>query len=116
MALNNYYLQCNDCSKALEANDSLIKYATTIAPDNIPGLYNINSQIYSVMGDYKKAFMALQVAYSLNDSINTQKSREQLSRLQVEYGVDKLNYEKFQLGLKNKRSLLIYLSIHPPFH
>lgn len=111
LALNNYYLQCNDCSKALEANDSLIKYATTIAPDNIPSLYNINLQIYSVMGDYKKAFMALQKAYSLNDSINTQKSREQLSRLQVEYGVDKLNYEKSQLELKNKRSLLIYLSI-----
>lgn len=35
-----------DFRKAIAANDSLIKFAETLAPQNLPGLYNINSMTY----------------------------------------------------------------------
>lgn len=110
LAMNNYYLFLEEWEKAITTNDSLIKYAYRIAPENVPGLYDISSQIYAAMGLYEEALKTLQKSRTMQDSISAFNSQEQLNELQVAYNVDKLNYEKSQLEIKNKRIILICLS------
>lgn len=114
LSMNNYYLNrkpAPDYEKGLIANDSLIKYAAMVAPGNIPGLYEIESQIYEVMGKYKEALKHLRLAYHSKDSLANSDMLKQLSELQVKYDINKLNNEKSQLEIKNKRILLISLSV-----
>lgn len=114
LSMNNYYLNRKptpDYEKGLMANDSLIKYAATIAPSNIPGLYEIESQIYEAMGKYKEALQHLRLAYHSKDSLANDDMLKQLGELQVKYDINKLNNEKSQLEIKNKRTLLISLSV-----
>lgn len=111
LAINNYYLFKEDYPKALASNDSLIEYAKILAPYNVPGLYNVNSQIYEAMGKYKDALYALRTSHVLQDSLTSAKSLEQLNKLQVQYDLNKLNYENSQLEVKNKQIMLISLSI-----
>lgn len=111
LAINNYYLFKKDYPKALVANDSLIEYAKVMAPYILPTLYNVNSQVYEVMGQYKEALHALKSSYATQDSLITDKSMEQLNKLQVQYDLEKLNFEKSQLEIKNKQIMLISMSI-----
>lgn len=111
LTINNYYLFKKDYLKALAANDSLIEYAKTLAPYRLPTLYNVNSQIYEVLGSYKEALQALKSSYAMQDSLTTVKSGEQLNKLQVQYDLNELNYENSQLEIKNKQIMLISLSV-----
>lgn len=114
LSMNNYYLNrkpAPDYEKGLIANDSLIKYAAMVAPGNIPGLYEIESQIYEAMGKYKEALEYLRLAYHSKDSLANSDMLKQLSELQVKYDINKLNSEKSQLEINNKRILLISLSV-----
>lgn len=111
LAINNYYLFKRDYPKALASNDSLIEYAKVLAPYNVPGLYDVNSQIYEAMGKYKDALYALRTSHNLQDSLTNAKSMEQLNKLQVQYDLNKLNYENSQLEVKNKQIMVISLSI-----
>ena len=54
--MNNYYLYKHNFHNALITNDSLIKYAWMTSQSNVPGLLDINSQIYEAMDDNKNAF------------------------------------------------------------
>ncbi len=54
--MNNYYLYKHSFHNALITNDSLIKYAWMTSQSNVPGLLDINSQIYEAMEDNKNAF------------------------------------------------------------
>lgn len=107
----NYYVAKRDFPRALSINDSLMAYSRIIAPYNLAGLYRISSILYEYMENYEEALKALKVHYSLQDSLNLQKSDEHLNRLQVEYDVNKLNYEKSQLEVKNKKNILLLLSL-----
>lgn len=49
--MNNYYLYKHSFHNALITNDSLIKYAWMTSQSNVPGLLDINSQIYEAMED-----------------------------------------------------------------
>lgn len=114
LCVNNYY--CNsrthkDYRKAIAANDSLIKFAATLSPQNLPGLYNINSLIYEEINDYSNALKYLKISHHVQDSLNREVSHNQLNELQVKYDLNTLNYEKTMLEIKNKQSLLIFLSI-----
>lgn len=111
LTINNYYLFKQDFSKALAANDSLIEYAKILAPYNVPMLHDINSQIYEAMGKYKEALYALRTSHAMQDSLTTVKSMEQINQLQVQYDLNKLNYENSQLEIKNKQIMLVSLSI-----
>lgn len=111
LALNNYYLDKEDFAQGLSTCDSLIKYAELIAPYNLAGLYDVSSQINQAMGNYKEALYDLKASHSLADSISNVETSNQLNQLQVQYKVDKLNYEKSQLEIKSKRILLIALSV-----
>lgn len=111
LSINNYYLFKQDFPKALASNDSLIKYARVLGPYIIPKLMNTSSQIYEAMKDYKGALQMLKESYALRDSLDTHQSMEQLNKLQVQYDLDKLNFEKSQLEVRNKQILLISLSI-----
>lgn len=114
LSMNNYYLNrkpAPDYEKGLMANDSLIKYAAVIAPGNIPGLYDIESQIYEAMGNYEESLRHLRLAYQSKDSLANDDMHKQLSELKVKYDINKLNNEKSQLEIKNKRIMLISLSI-----
>lgn len=114
LCANNYY--CNSPThrnyrKAIAANDSLIKFAATLAPQNLPGLYNINSMIYEEIRDYPNALKFLKISHHVQDSLNTEATHKQLNELQVKYDLNTLNYEKTMLEIKNKQYLLISLSI-----
>lgn len=111
LSINNYYLHLKDYKKAIAANDSLIKYANGVAPYNIPLFYEINSQCYERLGKYEEAFESLKRAHVLEDSLSLRQGHEQLNELQVKYDVDKLTYEKTQLEIRNKRIIVICLSI-----
>ena len=111
LAMNNYYLYKNDHLNALASNDSLIAYAKILAPYNVPGLYNLSSFIYENMGKYKEALSSLKLSRAAQDSLSTAKSLEQLNKLQVQYDLNKLNYEKSQLEVKNKQIMVILLSV-----
>ena len=52
--MNNYYLYKHSFHNALITNDSLIKYAWMTSQSNVPGLLDINSQIYEAMEAYKQ--------------------------------------------------------------
>lgn len=111
LSMNNYYLVREDWENALVYNDSLIKYAYRVAPYNLPGLYNTNSKICVEMGDYPRAFEYLKRSNYLRDSLGTEASRQKLSELQVEYGMDKLAYENAQLEIRNKRMMVMGLLV-----
>lgn len=111
LTMNNYYLFRKDYPMALASNDSLIAYAKLLAPYRLPVLYNVNSQIYEVMGKHKEALQALQNSYAVQDSLATVKSGEQLNKLQVQYDLNKLNFENSQLEVRNKQIMLISLSL-----
>lgn len=57
--MNNYYLYKHNFHNALITNDSLIKYAWMTSQSNVPGLLDINSQIYEAMEDNKKCFLSI---------------------------------------------------------
>lgn len=114
LCVNNYY--CNsktqkDLPKAIAANDSLIKYAKILGPQNLPGLYNINSMMYEEMKDYPNALKYLKISHQMQDSLNTENTQRQLNELQVKYDVNALNNEKASLEIKNKKMMIMSLSI-----
>lgn len=106
LALNNYYLHANHPQNALATNDSLIKYARLVAAYNLPGLYDVNSQICEAMQDYKNALLYLKISRRLQDSIIVDDARKEMNELQIKYNLNKLNYEKSQLEIKNKHIIL----------
>lgn len=114
LCANNYYSNNRikrDYSKAIEANDSLIRIAKTLAPVNLPGLYNINSRLYERIKDYPNALKYLRISHQIQDSLATDVAHKQLNELQVKYDLNALNNEKTMLEVKNKQTLLISLSI-----
>lgn len=114
LCVNNYYSNNRtkiDLPKAIAANDSLIKFAATLAPQNLPGLYNINAMAYEQVKDYPNALKFLKISYHLQDSLDTENARNQLNELQVKYDVNTLNNEKAELEINNKRIIIISLSI-----
>ena len=110
MAISNYNLSHDNYTKALPINDSLIKYASAVAPYVVPGLYLTSSQMNEELGKYKDALDCLKTYQSLNDSLRFGKISEQLNELQVKYDVDKLTYKNTQLEIKNKRIMLLCVS------
>lgn len=114
LCANNYYSNNRikrDYPKAIEANDSLIRIAKTLAPVNLPGLYNINSLLYERIKDYPNALKYLRISHQIQDSLATDVAHKQLNELQVKYDLNALNNEKTMLEVKNKQTLLISLSI-----
>jgi len=114
LCANNYYSNNHtekDYYKAIAANDSLIKFATTLAPLNLPGLYNINSMTYEAVKDYQNALKYLKISHQIQDSLSTEATHKQLNELQVKYDMNALNNEKTMLEIKNKRTMLTSLSI-----
>lgn len=114
LCANNYYSNNRikkDYPRAIEANDSLIRIAKTLAPVNLPGLYNINSLLYEEIKDYPNALKYLKISHQIQDSLTTDAAHKQLNELQVKYNLNALNNEKTMLEVKNKQTLLISLSI-----
>lgn len=114
LSVNNYY--CNnhtkiDLPRAIAANDSLIKYAETLAPQNLPNLYNINSQLYEKINDFKNALRYLKISYQIKDSLSSETAHKQLNELQVKYDINALNNEKTMLQMRNKQYLVVSLAI-----
>ena len=107
--MNNYYLYKHSFHNALITNDSLIKYAWMTSQSNVPGLLDINSQIYEAMEDNKNAFKYHKLYIQVQDSIKSSNLKKQLSELQVKYEVDQLNHENYRLETKNRRILVITL-------
>ena len=73
-----------------QANDSLIKFATILAPQNLPGLYNINSMTYEAIKDYQNALKYLKISHQIQDSLNTEATHKQLNELQVKYDMNEM--------------------------
>lgn len=114
LCANNYYSNNRikkDYPRAIEANNSLIRIAKTLAPVNLPGLYNINSLLYEEIKDYPNALKYLKISHQIQDSLTTDAAHKQLNELQVKYDLNALNNEKTMLEIKNKQTLLISLSI-----
>lgn len=114
LCANNYYSNNHtkiDLPKALVANDSLIKYAATLAPQNLPNLYQVNSNLYEQIKDFKNALKYLRTSYLIKDSLTTEVAQKQLNELQVKYDLNTLNHEKTVLQMKNKQNILIFLGL-----
>lgn len=111
LAFNNYYLYYRDYKNALITNDSLIVYAQKIAPYNVSQLHEVSSRIYEVTGDHANALTSLKKSYAVRDSLAVRDSQSQLNELQVKYDVDRLNYENANLEVRNKRIILLLMSI-----
>lgn len=114
LCANNYYLNNRtkkDYPKAIAANDSLIKFTATLGPQNLPSLYNINSLIYEEMKDYQNALKYLRISHHVQDSLTTENTQKQLNELQIRHDINTLNNEKAQLEIKNKKIMIISLSI-----
>ena len=114
LCANNYYMNNRtqpDLNKAISANDSLIKYATSLAPSNLPRLYDVSSQLYEEKKEYKNALKYLKMCHQLQDSLDSETMREQLNELQVKYDIKSLNSEKVELKIKNKQILIFSMSI-----
>ena len=113
LCASNYYSNNRthvDLHKTIVANDSLIKFAVTLAPRNLAELHDNNASLYEQLNDYKNALKYLRASYQIRDSLKSQDVREQLNELQVRYDVNTLNSEKAQLEIKNKKMVLISLS------
>lgn len=114
LCANNYYANNHtkiDLPKSIAANDSLIKFAETLAPRNLSGLYNTGSLLYEKSEDYQNALKYLRISHQIKDSLNSDDAEQQLNELQVKYDINTLNNENAKLELKNKKTLLISLSI-----
>ena len=114
LCANNYYSNNHtkiDLPKAIAANDSLIKYAGTLAPQNLPNLYKVNSDLYEQINDFKNALKYLKTSHQIKDSLNTETAQRQLNELQVKYDLNTLNHEKTVLQMKNKQNILIFLAV-----
>lgn len=118
LSINNYYLSKNipkekplpeNLKAALWSNDSLIKYAKVIAPYNLPGLYNMSALIHNALGEHEQAYKKLQISHHFKDSLDNKTFKDKLNILQVEYDVNKLNYENARLEVSNKRITIIAL-------
>lgn len=107
LSMHNYYRYKKDYKKSLVTNDSLIDIAQVIAPYNLASLNKTNSTLYTSLGDYKNALLALQTSYRIKDSLDTSRMQDELNDLQTKYGVDKLEYEKAQLENRNKQIFAI---------
>lgn len=68
--MNNYYLYKHSFHNALITNDSLIKYAWMTSQSNVPGLLDINSQIYEAMEDNKNALSIINSIYKCRIPLN----------------------------------------------
>ena len=75
------------------------------------GLYNINSMTYEAIKDYQNALKYLKISHLIQDSLSTEATHKQLNELQVKYDLNTLNNEKTMLEIKNKKTMLISLSI-----
>lgn len=114
LCVNNYYTinrTQKDYIKAIAANDSLIKFAHKLAPQNLPGLYSVHSALYEESKDYPNALKYLKISHQVQDSLTTEATNKQLNELQVKYDLNTLNNEKAMLEIKNKQMLLVSLSI-----
>lgn len=111
LALSNHSAYTKDYRNALIANDSLIKYGKILAPTYVPGLIRVESELYENMKDYKRALDSHKRYVATKDSMASNLVEEQLNKLQVQYDVDKLTYEKTRLENKNKQILLIALGV-----
>ena len=92
LSMDNYYLNQKPqphYEKALMANDSLIQIAQEIIPNNLPGLYDIQSQNYEAMGNFKEALAYLRIATQYKDSLTTENMQKQLGELEINNEVNK---------------------------
>ena len=111
LAMSNYYLFMEDYPNALAVINEQIGIIRTIMPKYLPFKFKLQSNIYEEMGDYQNALEKHKIYVQLKDSFAMKERQEQLNTLQVEYEVGKLKFEKANLESKNKRMLLITLSI-----
>ena len=111
LAICNYSRSIGDLKAALIANDSLIKYIPTLDASTLPELYLARSILCEKLSDLKNALLSHKLYAATKDSLSSILAQEQLSKLQVQYDVDKLTYEKARLENKNKQILLITLGI-----
>lgn len=111
ISMNNYYLHRAEYAKAQSANDSLIKLAYKVAPYNLPKLYEVSCSVYEIMGKNKEALESMKMFIHVKDSLISNENELKINELQVKYDVDKLNYEKAQAEIHNKRILLVVLAI-----
>lgn len=114
LCAKNYYANNRtkkDLQKAIAADDSLIKFASILAPQNLSVLNQMNSQLYEENKDYLNALKHLKIAYHMLDSQNLGNAHKQLNELQVKYEVNELNKDKNQLEIENKQMQIIFLSV-----
>lgn len=109
LCAGNYYTNSHtqkDLSKAIAADDTLIKIARILAPQNLPGLLNTVSLLYEKQKDYPNALKYYKNSHYIQDSLSSNEARQQLNELQVKYDVNTLNSEKTELEIKNKKTRL----------
>lgn len=103
-----YYSYIKDYPKAIECCDSVIKNAPKYNMDNSYH-YEARSKYLAQSGRWKEAYHALTDFVTINDSISAQDISDELTELQTQYDVSRLELEKANL-ISRQQKVYILLS------
>lgn len=92
----NYYEYIKDYPKVIECCDSVIRTAPKYGMDNAYH-YETKSKYLALSGHWKEAYQAITDYIVIKDSIESQNISEELTELQTQYDVSRLELDKANL-------------------
>lgn len=106
----NYYEYIEDYPQAIACCDSVIKTAPKYGMDSSYH-YECKSKLLAKLGRWEEAYNAVNEYHVINDSIESQDLASQLTELQTQYNVNKLELDKAHLISQQQRVFLCFAGI-----
>lgn len=106
----NYYEYIEDYPQAIACCDSVIKTAPKYGMDSSYH-YECKSKLLAKLGRWEEAYNAVNEYHVINDSIESQDLASQLTELQTQYDVNKLELDKARLISQQQRVFLCFAGI-----
>lgn len=107
---SKYYEYIEDYPKTIECCDSVIKNAPKYGMDS-SDQYQLRSKCLASMGRWEEAYQAVNEYMVVKDSIDSQDIDSQLTELQTQYDVNKLQLEKATLISRQQKAFLWFAYI-----
>lgn len=106
----NYYEYIGDYDKAIACCDSVIKNAPKYNMDNSSRYYD-KGEYLALSGRWQDAYRALTDYMTIKDSIDSQHISEELTELQTQYDVSRLELEKANLVSRQQKIYIAAASL-----
>lgn len=106
----NYYEYIKDYPKAIECCDSVIRTAPKYGMDNSYH-YEARSRYLALSGHWKEAYQAITDYIIIKDSIESQNIYEELTELQTQYDVSRLELDKANLISRQQGIFIALVSL-----